>query len=117
MYVIFIAHLVQNSELRLSTHGHLCGTVLLTSFNNYTEMIMTATAMLRTTLISVVCVLVVMSVFIFITGFVCGHYFNQRWRESADKNKQPESQNNPKIVESDLELKENVAYITLRPTT
>ena len=49
-----------------------------------------------------------MSVFIFITGFVCGHYLSQRWRESADKNKQPKSLNNPKTMESDLELKENV---------
>ena len=69
--------------------------------------------MLRTALISVTCVLVVMSVFIFITGFVCGHYFSQRWRRSADKNEQQVS--NP--TESDLELKENVAYITVRPTT
>ena len=76
----------------------------------------TAIAMLRTALISVVCVLVVISVFIFITGVVCGYYLGQRWRESADKNKLPESQNSPKDMESDLELKENVAYITLSPT-
>ena len=73
-------------------------------------------AMLRTALVSVTCVLAVMSVFIFIAGFVCGHYFSQRWRKSADKNKRSASQN-PKIMESDLELKENVAYITVRPTT
>ena len=40
-----------------------------------------------------------MSVFIFVTGFVYGHYLSQRWGESADKNKQPESQNNPKDME------------------
>ena len=73
-------------------------------------------AMLRTALVSVTCVLVVMSVFIFIAGFVCGHHFSQRLRKSADKNKQSASQN-PKIMESDLELKENVAYITVHPTT
>ena len=71
--------------------------------------------MLRTALISVTCVLVMMSVFIFITGFVCGHYFNQRWRESANKSKQQVT--NPKNTESDLELKENVAYITVHPPT
>ena len=77
---------------------------------------MSATAaMLRTALISVTCILVVMSVFIFIIGYVCGHYSSQRLRQSADKNKQSGSQN-PKIMESDLELKENVAYITVRPT-
>ena len=65
---------------------------------------------------SVTCVLAVMSVFIFITGFVCCHYFSQKWRKSADMNKQSASQN-PKIMESDLDLKDNVAYITLRPTT
>ena len=76
------------------------------------------TATLRTSLISVTCVLVVLTLFIFITGVVCGHYLSQRWRESADRNKQPESQNNPKdSVESHLDLQENVAYITLRPST
>ena len=73
-------------------------------------------AMLRTALISVTCILVVMSVFIFITGFVCGHYFSQRLRKLANKNKQSASQNH-KIMESGLELKENVAYITVHPTT
>ena len=93
------------------------GTYVETMLLTYAGMIMTATDMLRRTLISVICVLVVMSVFIFITGVVCGHSLNQRWRESADENKQLESQNNPKYIESDLELKENVAYIILCPTT
>ena len=75
-------------------------------------------AMLRTALISVTCVLVVMSLFTFIAGIVCGHYLCQRWRASADRNKQPEShQINPENTVSDLDLKENVAYITLRPAT
>ena len=69
------------------------------------------TAMLRIALISVTCVLVVISLFTFIAGIVCYHYISQRWRASADTNKQP----GPKDMESELELKENVAYITLRP--
>ena len=71
--------------------------------------------MLRTALISVTCVLVMMSLFTFIAGIVCYHYISQRWRASADINKQPGSHSNPKDTESELELKENVAYITLRP--
>ena len=45
-------------------------------------------------------------------GFFCGHYImiSQRWRESGDRN------NRNLITMFDLELKENVAYITLRPT-
>jgi TRAP-type C4-dicarboxylate transport system permease small subunit len=72
------------------------------------------TAMLRTALISVTCIQAVMSVFTFIAGIVCYHYISQRWRASADTNKQSESQ---KEMESDLELKENAAYITLHPRT
>ena len=86
-----------------------------TYFVQHTGVSVTA-AMLRTALISVTCILVVMSVFIFIIGFVCGHCFSQRSRKSADKNKQSASQNH-EIMESDLELKENVAYITMRPIT
>ena len=67
--------------------------------------------MLRTALITVTCVLVVTSVFTFIAGIACYHFISQRWRASADTNKQP----GPKDMESELELKENVAYITLRP--
>ena len=75
-------------------------------------------AMLRTALISATCVLAVISLFTFIAGIVCGHYLSQSWRSSADRSKQPEShQINPENIVSDLELKENVAYITLRPTT
>ena len=72
----------------------------------------TSTAMLRIALVSVTCVLVALSLFVFFAGVVCGHYLSQRWRESADRNKKLESHN----TVSDLELKENVAYITLRPT-
>ena len=73
---------------------------------------MTTTFILRTALILVTCTLVVMAVFFFIAGVACGHYLSRRWRQSANKNKQPESHN----IESDLELKQNVAYITLHPT-
>ena len=74
--------------------------------------------MLRTALIMVTCGLVMTSLFTFIAGIVCYHCISQRWRAvSADINKQPESHSNPKDIESDLELKENVAYITLRPAT
>ena len=74
----------------------------------------TITAMLRTVLISVICVLVMMSVLTFVLGVVCSHCFSQRWRQSADKN--TESPSDP-ITEpgEDLELKENVAYITIHP--
>ena len=72
-------------------------------------------AMLRTALITVTCVLVVTSVFTFIAGIICHRCISQRRRASADINKQPGSISNPKDTESELELKENVAYITLRP--
>ena len=75
---------------------------------------MTTTVMLQTALISITCVLVVMSLFIFIAGVICGHYISHRWRESADRNKQSKSHNT--VTDRDLELKENVAYITLYPT-
>ena len=73
---------------------------------------MSTAVMLRTALVSVTCVLVVMASLTFIIGFFCGHYLSQRWRKSADRNKQSKSHN----MEPDLELKENVAYITLHPT-
>ena len=72
--------------------------------------------MLRISLISVTCVSVMMSVVTFIAGIICYHCISQRWRAaSADINKPPGSHSNPKDTESELELKENVAYITLRP--
>ena len=71
-------------------------------------------AMLRTALITVACVSVMMSVVAFIVGIACYHCISQRWRVSADINKQPGSHSNPKDTESELELKENVSYISLR---
>ena len=73
------------------------------------------------------------SVFIFIVGFVCGHCFSQRRGKRisetivqgehscpiCDPNLTYEAVL-PKVVkqeEQDLELKENVAYLTLPSTT
>ena len=73
------------------------------------------TAMLRTALITVTCISVLMSVVAFIAGIAFYHCISQRWRAaSADINKQPGSHSNPKDTESELELKENVSYISLR---
>lgn len=71
-------------------------------------------ATLRTALISVTCVLVMLLLLTFITGFVCGHYFTQTLRKPANKN--DGSLPDPTTEHGgDLELKENIAYITLRP--
>ena len=65
-------------------------------------------------LISVSCVAVVL---MFIIGFVCGYCFSQR-RKKLTQHEQTMStstaaaSNEP---EGDLELKDNVAYVTLRP--
>ena len=60
------------------------------------------------------CVLVMLSALTFIIGFVCGHYFSQRRRKSVKKN--TGSPSNPTTEPGeDLELKENVAYITIHP--
>ena len=73
------------------------------------------TAMLKTALIAVTCVLIIMSALMLIIGFVCDHYYSQRWRKSAGKNKESPSDSNPTTeLMEDLELKENVAYITIR---
>ena len=68
-------------------------------------------------LISVLCVAVVASVLMFIIGFVCGHCFSQRQRkltqhEQAMSTSTAAASNE---LEGDLELKDNVAYVTLRP--
>ena len=76
----------------------------------------TSAQMLRAALILVTCVLGVMSILTFIIGFVCGHCFSQRWRKSAGKNNESPSESNPTTEPGeDLELKENVAYVTLHP--
>ena len=73
-------------------------------------------ASLRSALISVSCLLVVASVLIFIIGFVCGHCFSQRCRKLIQhKQSMPTSTAAAGEIAEDLELKENVAYVTLRP--
>ena len=68
-------------------------------------------------LISVSCVAVVASVLMFIIGFFCGHCFSQRPKkltqhEQTMSMSTAAASNEP---EGDLELKDNVAYVTLRP--
>ena len=75
----------------------------------------TAAEMLRTALISMACVLVVMSVVIFVIGFICGHCFSRRWRKPSGKKVNESPSNLTTEPREDLELKENVAYITIRP--
>ena len=70
-----------------------------------------ANAMLKTALISITCVLIITSALTFIIGLLCGHYLSQRYRKSEKV-----SVSNPTTERAeDLELKENVAYITVRP--
>ena len=81
--------------------------------HQHAEMCDPATAMLRAALISVVCLSIIISAVMFVVGLVCGLCLSQRWREStaSEKNKEQESS----AVNEDLELKKNVAYITLHP--
>ena len=72
-------------------------------------------ASLRPALISVSCLLVVASVLMFIVGFVCGHCFSQRRRKFTAQHEQSVSTPTSSECVEDLELKENVAYVTLRP--
>ena len=68
-------------------------------------------------LISVSCVAVVASVLMFIIGFVCGHCFGQR-RKKLTQHEQTISTSTAAASneqEGDLELKDNVAYVTLHP--
>ena len=75
----------------------------------------TAAEMLRTALISMACVLVVVSVVIFTIGFICGHCFSQRWKKTLGKKDDESLLNLTAEPKEDPELKENVAYITIRP--
>ena len=72
-------------------------------------------ATLITALISMISVLAVISVLTFIIGLICGQYYLRR--KSAAANKNAESSNTGPASEhvEDLELKENVAYVTLHP--
>ena len=71
-------------------------------------------ALLRPALISVSCLLVVASVLMFIIGLICGHCLSQRWRKLI-QHKQSMSMSHTTEQVEDLELKENVAYVTLHP--
>ena len=71
-------------------------------------------ASLRPALIAVSCLLVVASVLMFIIGLICGHCLSQRWRKLSQHKQSMSTSHTTKQVE-DLELKENVAYVTLRP--
>ena len=64
---------------------------------------------------SVTCVLVMMSALTFLIGFICGHCFSQRWRKSSVKKDDKSPSNITTEPMEDLELKENVAYITIHP--
>ena len=75
----------------------------------------TTVQILRTALISVTCVLVMMSALTFLIGFICGHCFSQRWRRPSGKEDDESPSNFTTEPRKDLELKENVAYITIRP--
>ena len=74
---------------------------------------------LKPALVSVSCLLVVVSLLTFIIGFICGHCFSQRRHRKL-------TQHDPSMALSvstaaasehveDLELNENVAYVTTRP--
>ena len=54
-----------------------------------------------------------MSALTFVIGAVCGHCLCQKWRKSAAAKKNDESPSDP--TTEDLELKGNVAYITISP--
>ena len=71
-------------------------------------------ASLRPALIAVSCLLVVVSVLMLIIGLICGHCLSQRWRKLT-QHKQSMSTNHTTEQMEDLELKENVAYVTFHP--
>ena len=68
-------------------------------------------------LISVSCVAIVVSVLMFIVGFVCGKCFGQRRRKLTQHEKTMSTSTAAAAneQEGDLELKDNVAYVTLHP--
>ena len=68
--------------------------------------------MLRTALISVVCLSILISAVTFVVGVVCGHCISQRRESTASKQSREQKSN---ATNEDLDLKENVAYITLHP--
>ena len=70
---------------------------------------------LGTALISVTCALVIMTALMFLIGFICGNCFSQRWRRPLGKKDDESPSNFTTEPREDLKLKDNVAYITIRP--
>ena len=73
-------------------------------------------ATLLIALISVTCTLAVVSVLMFVIGVTCGYHIKMR-KSAVNKNAKSSS-----VIQSpasehmeDLQLKENVAYVTIRP--
>jgi ABC-type molybdate transport system substrate-binding protein len=60
---------------------------------------------------------VVVSVLTFIIGFICGHYFTQRQRKLTQQEQTMSTSTAAAANEpvEELELRDNVAYVTLRP--
>ena len=69
-------------------------------------------------LISVSCVVIVASVLTFIMGFVCGRCYSSQGRKKLTQHEQTMSTSTAAAANEqveNLELKDNVAYVTLRP--
>ena len=88
-----------------------------------------STDVLAAVVTSLLIAFLVISIFIFITGFVCGHYFSRKFIRSSKEIPQTTNNQVPfyeyvlhvpsgvKHQEQDLELKENVAYGPSKPVT
>ena len=88
-----------------------------------------STDVLAAVVTSLLIAFLVISIFIFIAGFVCGHYFSQKFKRSSKETPQTTDHQVPfyeyvlhmpnavKHQEQDLELKENVAYGPSKPAT
>ena len=96
------------------TSGFQYSPIAFISFN-HTGTHDSANTMLKTALISVTCLYVMTSALIFIIGFLCGHCFSQRHRKSEKQSVSNSTNVTCTEHAEDLELKENVAYVTVRP--
>ena len=86
------------------------------SIHIYTGIPDPAIAMLRTALISVTFALVVLSVLMFLVGFITGgYYFSQRWRKAASAIESEPPSNPPNEPQEGVDLKKNIAYMDLDP--
>ena len=100
--------------VRIEAYFNTC-TVTGTLYPMASPATATTAEMLRTALISMACVLVVVSVVICAIGFICGRCFSQRWRKPSGKKDDESPSSLITEPRKDLGLKENVAYITIRP--